>query len=258
MPYNDISAAELPAFIMRENPAVLDMRDAPSYVRGHIPGARLLTDAAIRALRGSSRPLVLYCYHGVSSRDMARLLVRAGFTVFNLEGGWQAWQQQHAAPAPAPSARLAAWCAAQGFAEADAFAPNDAGLTPLMQAALDGEQAIVDELLSVHGSVELVNGDGNTALWFACKGEHAQIMRSLIAQGADIDHANREGVTCLIYAASAGKLVAVRTLLEAGASLAPETLDGFTALDCAASLPVLRLLRSHAGQVGMTRGSAQG
>ena len=249
MPFEDIPAAELPGFVARHDAAVLDMRDAPSYVRGHVPGARLLTDAAIRALKGSNRPLVLYCYHGVSSRDMAVLLARSGFSrVLNLEGGWQAWQQQHAAPAPAPSAQLAAWCTTHGFDDTDAFARNDTGLTPLMQAALNGEAGIVEELLAHDGSVDLVNGDGNTALWFACKGEHAEIMRSLIAHGADIDHANREGATCLIYAASAAKIVAVRTLLEAGADLMPETLDGFTALDCAASLPVLRLLRSHAGQ----------
>ena len=255
MPYEDIAAEALPGFIARHNPVVLDMRDAPSYVRGHIPGARRLTDAAIRALRGSGRPLLLYCYHGISSRDMASMLVRAGFSrVFNLEGGWQAWERLRAGPGPSPSPVLTAWCAANGFDDADAFAQNATGLTPLMQAALNGDAAIVDELLAWHGAIDLVNGDGNTALWFACKRESVEIMRALIAHGADIDHTNREGATCLIYAASAGKLAAVRTLLEAGADLAPETQDGFTALDSAASLPVLRLLRTYAGQTERAQG----
>lgn len=255
MSYEDIPAAEVPAFMVRENPVVLDMRDAPSYVRGHIPGARLMTDAAIRALKGSGRPLLLYCYHGISSRDMASLLTRAGFPrVFNLEGGWQAWQRLRTGPGPVPAPEMTAWCTSNGFDEPDAFAYNAAGLTPLMQASLNGEAGIVDDWLAWDGSIELTNGDGNTALWFACKSESTEIMRALIARGADIDHANREGVTCLIYAASAGKLTAVRTLLEAGADLSPETRDGFTALDCASTLPVLRLLRTHAGQPGQAQG----
>jgi len=246
MPYQDISPAELCDFLARKDPVVLDMRDPVSFGRSHIPEAQPISDALIRELRksgASDRPLLVYCYHGISSRELATFLARIGFKqVFNLEGGWQAWMQFRAGQ-PLPSPRLTRWYAANGFCEADPFALNSHHLTPLMQAALNGEQTIVDELLGQPGIIDLKNGDGNTALWFACTSDSLDIIRTLVRHGTDIDHANCDGATCLIYAASAGKLEVVRTLLECGASQAAATHDGFTALDCAATLPVLRLLR---------------
>ncbi len=259
MPYQDIAAAEVPGFLARHDPVVLDMRDPASFGRGHIDGAQPVSDALIHALRTSgeaaTRPVLVYCYHGISSRELSTFLARIGFAhIFNLEGGWQAWAQFRAARGPAPSPELAQWYAANGFAAPEPFALNGRHLTPLMQAALNGEAAIVDELLARPGIIDVENGDGNTALWFACTSDSTDIIGSLIRHGADIDHANREGVTCLIYAASAGKLAVVRTLLDCGASRAPATRDGFTALDCAATLPVLRLLRprgaANASDVG--------
>lgn len=249
MTYQDIIAADVPALLAQQTAIVLDMRDQASFARGHIEGAQMVSDELLRQLRKQKefeRPVLLYCYHGISSRDMATFLAAIGFTqVFNLEGGWQAWEHFAAGTQPEPSPQLKLWYASNGFSEASPFARGMRGMTPLMLACLSGNTAVIDELLEVDGVIDLTNDDGNTALWFACKGDHTDIMRKLLRRGAAIDHQNPEGVTCLIYAASAGKLEVVQTLLDAGASLIPETLDGFTALDSAASLSVLRLLRTY-------------
>jgi thiosulfate sulfurtransferase len=109
LPYQDIAAPELPGFLERQNPVVLDMRDPVSFGRSHIPGAQPVSDALIYALRrfgACDRPLLVYCYHGISSRDLATLLARIGFTqVFNLEGGWQAWMHFRPGDTPAYSAQ---------------------------------------------------------------------------------------------------------------------------------------------------------
>jgi thiosulfate/3-mercaptopyruvate sulfurtransferase len=249
MPYQDISAAELTGFIEREKPVILDMRDDASFTRAHLSGAQMASDSLINELRmrrATHTPLLLYCYHGISSRDLATLLGRTGFKqVYNLEGGWQAWEQFAAGSGLPPSPRLRLWYKRHDFSDPSPFSCNRQGLTPLMLAALKGDQAIVAELLENANILELTNGDGNTALWLACAGEHTDIIRTLVKHGADIDHQNREGATCLIYAASAGKAEVVRTLLELEASLVPATRDGFTAMESAATLPVLRLLRKH-------------
>jgi len=180
MPFLDIAAAEVTAFVAAKDAVVLDMRDEQSFRRGHIAGARLITDQLIHELRRSvavERPLLVYCYHGISSLDMASFLVWAGFRhVYNLQGGWQAWEQYQAGRGALPSPALAQWYQANGFSDAHPFARNERGLTPLMAAALAGDGAVVDELLGNEGVIDLVNGDGNTALWFACKSDSTEIM----------------------------------------------------------------------------------
>jgi len=247
MPYHVLEAVEVDGFIAAHDPLILDMRDPASRARGTIAGAEVITDELIAALRRSrafERPILIYCYHGISSHDMAAFFAGLGFRqVYNLTGGWAAWEASRPVAQDTASPLLARWYAARGFAPGTPAARIARGMTPLMQASLAGEVAIVEELLGFEACRHLTNDDGNTALWFACKGDHTEVMRRLLQAGLDPDHQNPEGVTCLIYAASAGKLAVVRTLLEAGADQSLATLDGFTALDCAATLPVLRLLR---------------
>lgn len=248
MGYHEIAPAEFEAFSRTHEPLVLDMRDPVSFDSAHIDGARRVTDELIAELRRSrafGKTLLIYCYHGISSHDLASLFVALGFTsVFHLAGGWQAWAAFDADRQPVVvSYELQGWLADNGFEQSSPLARSERGMTPLMLASLQGNMAIVSELVACGAGLHLVNDDGNTALWFACTGEHTEMIRLLIDSGLDPDHQNPDGASCLIYAASAGKLEVVQTLLEAGADPDLATLDGFTALDCAATLPVLRLLR---------------
>jgi rhodanese-related sulfurtransferase len=90
-----ITVEEARALISAEAVTILDVRDHRSYRAGHIAGARLLHEALERALLTEGafeRPLLLYCYHGNSSRAKAEHFTQLGFQrVYNLEGGYTAW-----------------------------------------------------------------------------------------------------------------------------------------------------------------------
>ncbi len=94
-------------------------RDAATYARGHLDNAQPASDEAMRQLmksRRRDRPILVYCYHGNSSRNLCQFIAGFGYSrVYNLVGGWKAWEQfsrrshSHSAPVrsgmgPAPSA----------------------------------------------------------------------------------------------------------------------------------------------------------
>lgn len=259
MSYSDILPAEVGALRGEEDLLILDIRDPDSFARGHLENAQAVDDVVLRKLmkdRQRTRPVLVYCYHGNSSRDMCQLIADFGYSrVYNLAGGWQAWEQflltaDEPADAAAPSPELAAWMASKGFAGGEIHDRLDGGMTPLMLAALEGRRDWVEALLALGADPNHVNEDDHHALWFACVHGEPELVSLLIARGGNVDNVNVNGVTCAIYAASTGKLDVLRLLVDAGADLGKETSGGYTALDSASTLPVLKYLRAiEAGRV---------
>lgn len=247
MAYAPLLAEQVPQFLQQPDVAVIDMRDARSFEAGHLPDARLAGDTAIRQLireKRPNRPVLVYCYHGNSSRDLCQLLSGLGFTrVYNLEGGWQAWTGYRDRLDASLSVPTTVWLGGFGFDTGNLNSRIDNGMSALMVAARHARADVVDELLEAGADVNLINDDENPALWFACVSGDPHIVRRLIRAGADLDNQNVNGATCLIYAASSGKHEVVELLVEAGADLSRQTLDGFTALESAATLPVLKYLK---------------
>lgn len=248
MSYQSLLASEVAELCAQAQARILDCRDPRSYEQGHMPGAQLVSDEVIKRLVRSDKeqPVIVYCYHGISSRDLATFLANFGFSaVFNLEGGWQAWAelQNRREASIELSTRLKWWFEDHGFNPDDINSRIDNGMTALMQAAMLAEITFVQELLEAGADVNLVNNDMNNALWFACVSESADIIALLIQHGIDLNNSNVNGATSLIYASSAGKFPVVKSLVEAGANLALQTLDGFNALDSASTLEVLRFLK---------------
>jgi rhodanese-related sulfurtransferase len=246
MTYHSLHVSEVADLFAQAQTHVLDCRDPRSYQQGHLPGAQLVSDDVLRRLARSAKdqPVLVYCYHGISSRDLATFLVNFGFTsVFNLEGGWQAWADLQNKVTVQVTEQLQHWLVDQGF-ELDNLNSRIAnGMTPLMQAALLAETTFVQVLLEAGADVNLLNNDMNNALWFACVSESAEIIALLIEHGINLNNSNVNGATSLLYAASAGKYPVVKLLVEAGADLTVQTLDGFTALDSASTIEVLRFLK---------------
>lgn len=248
MSYHDIEPAELAALRTEPELLVIDMRDPGSYARGHLDGAERVSDALLQQLirsRQRRRPVLVYCYHGNSSRDICQFIAGFGFErVHNLVGGWQAWEQ-YAAASSASGPVPADWLARQGFpVDGGIHARIDNGMSPLMVAALKGERAVVEGLLAAGADPNHVNDDDHHALWFACVHGEPDLVSLLLERGADVDNQNVNGATCAIYAASTGKLEVLKRLVAAGADLGKETHAGYNALDSAATLPVLRFLRA--------------
>ncbi|MDP2110031.1 MAG: ankyrin repeat domain-containing protein [Thiobacillus sp.] len=252
MSYRDLHPADLQDLRAEPELLILDMRDPATYAQGRIEGAEPVSDALLRQLmksRQRERPVLVYCYHGNSSRDLCQFIAGFGYArVYNLVGGWQGWLQFTQAPTAAPlpttpSPNLAAWLAERGFPTDRLHARIDNGMSPLMLAALKGERALVEELLALGADPNHVNDDDHHALWFACVHGDSELVSLLIAHGAHVDNQNVNGATCAIYTASTGKLDVLKRLVEAGANLDKETSGGYTALDSASTLPVLRYLR---------------
>lgn len=247
MSYHNLHAQEVGEFLTRPGAVVIDVRDPASYARGHIEGAQPAEESVVSALLRKRRlnpPVLVYCYHGNSSRDLAALLAEFGFTqVYNLEGGWRAWETLQTCHDVALSEKVNVWAKDLGFDTANLASRIENGMTMLMTAARQGRQDIALELLQNGADPNLLNDDGNNALWFACFSGEGHLIRSLIEYGSDLDNQNVNGATCLIYAASAGKFDVVEILVGSGASLDPTTLDGFSALDSAATLPILKFLK---------------
>jgi rhodanese-related sulfurtransferase len=85
--------------INREDALVLDLRDAAEVAQGKIIGARHVPIAQLEARAGELRknkakPVIAYCARGNQSAQAVTILRKHGYAnVFNLSGGFAAWQQ---------------------------------------------------------------------------------------------------------------------------------------------------------------------
>jgi rhodanese-related sulfurtransferase len=231
--------------------AIFDVRDAASFARGHVDGARHLSDAGLgAALKRLPRttPVLIYCYRGNASQTWGGMFADFRYPeVYSVDGGYEPLAAALAGPGPAaaaPSPALARMLAEHGGDPAALDAPGAQGLTPLMRAALLGRGELVEELLALGVDIHRRNGDGNNALWLACVGRHETVAARLAAAGIDLDNQNDAGATCLMYAASSGRAEMVAWLLAAGADPDLKNQDDARAVDLCATLRCLKLLRT--------------
>lgn len=76
---------------------LVDIRDEQSYRLGRIAGAQHLGNHNLAEfVNGADRqvPVVVCCYHGISSQSAASYLADQGFAeVYSLDGGYDLWQR---------------------------------------------------------------------------------------------------------------------------------------------------------------------
>ena len=76
---------------------VLDKRDIDSYKQGHIEGAMMAHDGLIESMvkKGDKKiPILVYCYQGNSSKEVAELFSHFGYEqVYSLSGGYTEWKR---------------------------------------------------------------------------------------------------------------------------------------------------------------------
>ncbi len=94
-----LDAAEFQAKIAATpDKVVLDVRTAPEYGQGHLPGAVMVdynrSDFKQNVLKmDKNKPVFVYCAAGARSKNAAKLLVDLGFkSVFDLRDGLHAWK----------------------------------------------------------------------------------------------------------------------------------------------------------------------
>ena len=94
--WREISAQKTNEKIETEEVTLIDIRDPDSYTGSHIPGAIRLNDKKgaedFIASSDKEKPLIIYCYHGVSSQGAAAYFAHQGFTeVYSMTGGFESW-----------------------------------------------------------------------------------------------------------------------------------------------------------------------
>jgi len=83
----------------RQDAVMIDVREDAEYAKGHIVGARHIPMSQLDSRVGElqkfkSKPLIAYCESGNRSLRAVSVLRKHGFeSVFNLTGGFAAWQQ---------------------------------------------------------------------------------------------------------------------------------------------------------------------
>ena len=112
---------------------------------------------------------------------------------------------------------------------------NATGITPLMNAAMNGNVQAVKLLIEKGADPSLKDNSGLNSLHFAAIGGDTDIISLIHTRMPDIESLNGEGETPLLVAAYNGKLHAVKWFLERGANATYEDKGGWNALHSAAS-----------------------
>ena len=94
-----ISTCQLHDVLTDNSHVIVDIRDSNSFLAGHIPGAiHLSNESMADFLRDADfdAPVVVGCYHGISSQQAAQFLISQDFTdVYSLDGGFTQWQVEY-------------------------------------------------------------------------------------------------------------------------------------------------------------------
>ena len=93
--FKEIDPHKAQEMVEEDSANVVDIRDPGSYAAGHIPNAVSLNDGNVKEYieaADKEKPLIVYCYHGNSSRGAAEYLSQNGFKeVYSMTGGFEAW-----------------------------------------------------------------------------------------------------------------------------------------------------------------------
>lgn len=94
--YKRISVEQAKQLIESKSPIILDVRDANAFQTEALPDAQhvdLSNFPRFRKATDRAAPVLIYCYHGNASQDMAQMFVDFGFTeVYSMDGGFEAWK----------------------------------------------------------------------------------------------------------------------------------------------------------------------
>lgn len=92
-PAKSYSPKEVAELLANDAVRVIDVRDAGSFGRHHVPSAVFLEPSlVVERLRGEERPVVLYCRSGDVSQGVAEELAKHRGGVGWLAGGYIAWE----------------------------------------------------------------------------------------------------------------------------------------------------------------------
>lgn len=81
--------------LIEQGAIVADIRDPGSFEHAHIKGAISLSNDSLQSFIDNTdfeQPIIVCCYHGISSQSAAAFLSERGFEqVYSLDGGFDRW-----------------------------------------------------------------------------------------------------------------------------------------------------------------------
>jgi len=114
-------------------------------------------------------------------------------------------------------------------------ARDSLGRTPLIQAAIAGNSAVVAVLLAAGADADAAETRHRiTALHLAAFSDRREIIDTLLGYGADVDAADSQGETPLFWAVGRGHTQTIARLINAGADINHRNLAGVSPLGAAA------------------------
>ncbi len=125
------------------------------------------------------------------------------------------------------------------------YATSSYGMS-IFEAAKEGDNARMQELIAAHEDVNQKDNDGKTPLhWAASYREHQAVVQTLIAAGANVNKQDYEGRTPLHFAAYFAHQKVVPTLIKAHAYVNKKDIWGRTPLDSAWHPEVAKIIRDR-------------
>ena len=97
--FKTVPVKEFAPLIQDESVQRLDVRTMAEYSEGHIPGTININvlDDSFAAMADSTlqkdKPVALYCRSGKRSKKAAAILSEKGYKVYELDKGFNAWQE---------------------------------------------------------------------------------------------------------------------------------------------------------------------
>ncbi len=99
MPYKCISIDEAKVLIDQGGATIADVRDAGAFLASSIENAINIQQDNVDeflATADKDKPLIVYCYHGHSSKGAADYFFSQGYKeVYSVDGGYEAWRLKY-------------------------------------------------------------------------------------------------------------------------------------------------------------------
>lgn len=94
--FRTISPGDALALLTESRTQLIDIRDEFAFREGHIERAQHVDNNTVGnfiAAADKSAPLIVCCYHGISSQSVAQFFIEQGFNeVYSLNGGFEGWR----------------------------------------------------------------------------------------------------------------------------------------------------------------------
>ena len=129
-------------------------------------------------------------------------------------------------------------------AGADIDTRNDDGRSPLHCASTSGSLEVVKMLVEAGAGVDVTDDCVRTCLIFAAYYGHTETVRYLVGlPEVDVNHCDSQNETALHYAAKKGHAEVVQVLIDAGADIDTRNNDGHSPLHCASTSGALEVVK---------------